>query len=334
MEKEHKQIIVTGAQPTGMFHLGNYLGAVKNWQRLQYDYECFFFIPNLHSMTCPPYVPAELRKTTYSLLAQYLACGLDPKVSHLFAQSEVIGHTELAWVLGCILPVGQLFRMTQFKAKSQDKDFVGSGLLYYPILMAADILLYNADCVPVGEDQKQHVELTRDLAQRFNQTFSETFVLPEPYIMKTCARVHSLQDPTKKMSKSDANKNGTILLFEPVDAIYKKIKSAVTDSGSGIFCSPEKPGITNLIEILAGITDRRVEDIEDLYKGYNYGDFKRCVAEAVIEHLKPMQKRYEELIKDQSYLRAILDEGKAFAQERANRMMSKVYRKVGMLQYG
>lgn len=328
---EEKKIIVTGAQPTGMFHLGNYLGAVKNWRQLQYDYECFFFIPNLHSMTCPPYVPAELRKRTYSILAQYLACGLDPKISHIFAQSSVIGHTELAWVFGCITPVGQLLRMTQFKSKSENKDFVGSGLLYYPILMAADILLYNADCVPVGEDQKQHVELTRDIAMRFNQAYSETFKLPEPYILKTCARVHSLQTPSKKMSKSDDNKKGTILLFEPVDEIYRKFKSAVTDSGSGIYCSEDKPGVTNLIEILAAITDRDIKIIEDTYRSYSYGDFKTVVAEAVVEHLKPMQARYQELMKDKDYLQSVLDEGQAFAQARASKMIAKVYRKVGML---
>lgn len=331
MKNNEKKVIVTGAQPTGMFHLGNYLGAVKNWRPLQHDYECFFFIPNLHSMTCPPYVPSELRKNTYSLLAQYLACGLDPKISHLFVQSEIVGHTELAWVLSCITPVGQLFRMTQFKAKSEDKDFVGSGLLFYPVLMAADILLYNADCVPVGEDQKQHVELTRDLALKFNQTYSDTFVLPEPYILKTCARVYSLQNPQKKMSKSDKDKKGTVLLFESVDEIRKKFKSAVTDSGSGIYCSEDKPGITNLIEILSAITDRSIHEVEEAYQNYNYGDFKNCVAEAVIEHLKPLQAMYFDLMKNQDYLCAVLEEGKRVAQERASRMMSKVYKKIGMI---
>ena len=326
-----KKVIVTGAQPTGMFHLGNYLGAVRNWCKLQKDFECFFFLPNLHSITCPPYNPSELRKNTYNMLAQYLACGLDPEGSCLFAQSDVIGHTELAWILGCITPVGQLFRMTQFKAKSDTKDFVGSGLLYYPILMAADILLYNADCVPVGEDQKQHVELTRDLAVKFNQTYSETFKLPEPYILKTCARVFSLQNPEKKMSKSDPNPKGVVFLFESEDEIRKKFKSAVTDSGSGIYCAPEKPGITNLIEVLAAITDQTIEAIEAQYGSYNYGDFKNCVAEAVIEHLKPLQARYVELVKDRSYLESILAAGKATAQARASKMMAKVYRKVGML---
>jgi tryptophanyl-tRNA synthetase len=331
MEEKQKKIIVTGAQPTGMFHLGNYLGAVKNWRTLQHDYECFFFIPNLHSITVPPYVPAELRKRTYSMLAQYLACGLDPESSHMFAQSSVVGHTELSWILGCLTPVGQLFRMTQFKSKSENNDFVGSGLLYYPILMAADILLYNADCVPVGEDQKQHVELTRDLAIKFNQTYSETFKVPEPYILKTCARVYSLQNPTKKMSKSDANKKGTVFLFESPEDIQKKFRSAVTDSGSGIYCDPEKPGITNLVEIFAAVTEQSIEAVENQYRSYDYGTFKNVVAEAVIEHLKPIQAKYAELMADQTYLQSVLDKGREFAQKCANRMMAKVYRKAGMI---
>lgn len=331
MEEKQRKVIVTGAQPTGMFHLGNYLGAVKNWRPLQRDYECFFFIPNLHSITVQPYVPADLRKRTYSLLAQYLACGLDPTASHMFTQSSVVGHTELTWILACLTPVGQLFRMTQFKAKSENHAFIGSGLLYYPILMAADILLYNADCVPVGEDQKQHVELTRDLAIKFNQTYSETFKIPEPYILKTCARVYSLQNPTKKMSKSDENKKGTVLLFESLDDIQKKFKAAVTDSGSGIYCDPSKPGITNLIEILAAITDQTIEAIEDQYRNYDYGTFKNVVSDAVIEHLKPLQAKYFDFMSDQNYLQSILDEGREIAQKYADRMMKKVYRKAGMV---
>lgn len=331
MEEKQRKVIVTGAQPTGMFHLGNYLGAVKNWRPLQHDYECFFFIPNLHSITVQPYVPADLRKRTYSLLAQYLACGLDPTVSHMFTQSSVVGHTELTWILACLTPVGQLFRMTQFKAKSENHAFIGSGLLYYPILMAADILLYNADCVPVGEDQKQHVELTRDLAIKFNQTYSETFKIPEPYILKTCARVYSLQNPTKKMSKSDENKKGTVLLFESLDDIQKKFKAAVTDSSSGVYCDPSKPGITNLIEILAAITDQTIEAIEDQYRNYDYGTFKNVVSDAVIEHLKPLQSKYFDFMSDQDYLQSILDEGREIAQKYADRMMKKVYRKAGMV---
>lgn len=331
MTTKDRKVIVTGAQPTGMFHLGNYLGTVRHWRKMQRDYECFFFLPNLHAITCPPYVPSELRKNTYRMLAQYLACGLDPDLCHIFAQSDVVGHTELAWALCCLAPVGQLFRMTQFKAKSENKDFVGGGLLYYPILMAADILLYNADCVPVGEDQKQHVELTRDLAQKFNQTYSETFKLPEPYILKACARVYSLQTPSKKMSKSDPNRKGAVFLFEPIDQIRKKIKSAVTDSGSGIYCAAEKPGITNLIEILATMTDQAVEAVEDQYGAMSYSDFKATVAEAVVEHLKPLQEKYKSLVDDIDYLKTVFEAGRAFAQERASKMMSKVYRKIGMI---
>ncbi|MDR0647231.1 MAG: tryptophan--tRNA ligase [Puniceicoccales bacterium] len=325
-----KKIIVTGAQPTGGFHLGNYLGAVKNWCSLQEDFECFFFIPNLHAITCPSYSPTELRHNTIQMLAQFMACGLDPKKSHMFIQSSITGHTELAWILGCLTPVGQLFRMTQFKAKSEQKDFVGSGLLYYPILMAADILLYNAHLVPVGEDQKQHVELARDLAVKFNQTYGATFNVPEPYILKTGARVYSLQEPTKKMSKSDPNQKGTIFIFEPIDGIRKKIRSAVTDSGMGITFSKNKPGIANLMDIFAALTGLTVETVEAEYGTHSYSDFKNCVAEAVIEHLKPLQACYFELLKDKEYLNAVLEDSKKVAQAHASRMMAKVYRRVGL----
>jgi tryptophanyl-tRNA synthetase len=325
-----KKIIVTGAQPTGGFHLGNYLGAVKNWCSLQDDFECFFFIPNLHAVTCPPYSPTELRHNTIQMLAQFMACGLDPGKSHMFIQSSITGHTELAWILSCLTPVGQLFRMTQFKAKSEQKDFVGGGLLYYPILMAADILLYNAHLVPVGEDQKQHVELARDLAIKFNQTYAATFNVPEPYILKTGARIYSLQEPTKKMSKSDPNQKGTIFIFEPIDCIRKKIRSAVTDSGTGITFSKDKPGIANLIDIFAALTGLTVETIEAEYGAYSYNDFKNCVAEAVIEHIKPVQERYLKLLKNREYLDSVLEESKKVVQTRASRTIAKVYRKVGL----
>ncbi|MDR0393348.1 MAG: tryptophan--tRNA ligase [Puniceicoccales bacterium] len=325
-----KKIIVTGAQPTGGFHLGNYLGAVKNWCSLQDDFECFFFIPNLHAITCPSYSPTELRRNTIQMLAQFMACGLDPQKSHMFIQSSITGHTELAWVLNCLTPVGQLFRMTQFKAKSEQKDFVGGGLLYYPVLMAADILLYNAHLVPVGEDQKQHVELARDLAIKFNQTYATIFNVPEPYILKTGARVYSLQEPTKKMSKSDPNRKGTIFIFEPIDCIRKKIRSAITDSGTGIIFSKDKPGIANLIDIFAALTGLTVETIETEYSAYSYNDFKNCVAEAVIEHVKPLQERYSKLLKNREYLNSVLEESKKVVQTHASRTMAKVYRKVGL----
>ena len=298
---------------------------------LQDDFECFFFLPNLHAITCPPYLPADLRRNTLSMLAQFIACGLDPKKSHMFVQSAVMGHTELAWILSTITPVGQLLRMTQFKSKSEDKDFVGCGLLYYPILMAADILLYNAKLVPVGEDQKQHLELTRDLAIKFNQTYSETFNVPEPYILTRGSRIHSLQDPTKKMSKSDPNEKGTIFLFEPIDRIRKKINSAVTDSGTHVQYSKEQAGISNLIDIFAALTDQAPADIVAQYEHHSYAKFKEVLADVVIEHIKPMQERYNALLKNKDYLEAVLKEGNQVAQARASRMMSKVYRKVGFI---
>lgn len=331
MNTKNKKVIVTGAQPTGEFHLGNYLGAIRNWRQLQDAYECFFFLADLHAITCP-YVPSELRGNTLKTLAQYLACGLDPEKSHLFIQSSVVGHTELAWVLACLTPLGQLFRMTQFKAKSEGKDYIGSGLLYYPVLMAADILLYNAHLVPVGEDQKQHLELARDLATKFNQTYSETFNIPEPYILETGARIYSLQEPTKKMSKSDPDTKGTIFLFEGLDQIRKKIKSAVTDSGQGIYRSEEKPGIANLMAILGALTNQSPENIEKAYGHYSYVAFKDCVAEAVVEHVKPLQDRYQALLNDKDYLTSVLEKGKAVAQERGKRLLGKVYRKVGFYQ--
>lgn len=331
-EQNNKPILLTGAQPTGMFHLGNYLGAVKNWCRLQYDYTCLFFIPNMHAITCPPYMPSVLRQHTLDMTAQYIACGLDPKSTSIFIQSSVIGHSELAWALACITPVGQLTRMTQYKAKSDAKSFVGSGLLYYPILMAADILLYNTKLVPVGEDQKQHLELARDLAIKFNQTYSETFNVPEPYILKEGSRVYSLQDPHKKMSKSDPNKKGTILIFESIDSIRQKVRSAVTDSGSGITYDPEnKPGISNLIDILAALTEHNTADIEAQYQSMNYGSFKDVVAETLIEHLKPIQARYLAIREDKELLKNVLCQGQETAQKLANRVLSKVYRKVGFL---
>ncbi len=232
-----KPVILTGAQPTGRLHLGNYLGAVRNWQAMQSDFECFFFITNQHAITLPK-VPAELRQNTYTCLAQYIACGLDPARSNLFVQSHVVGHNELAWILSCICPLGQLERMTQFKDKAKKQIAVNSGLLFYPVLMAADILLYNANVVPVGEDQKQHLELTRDLAEKFNATFSPTFNVPEPFIGAAGARIMSLQNPDAKMSKSDPNHLGTVDLVDPADLIRKKIMSAVTDSEGAIRFDP------------------------------------------------------------------------------------------------
>lgn len=326
---QQKPVILTGAQPTGRLHLGNYLGAVRNWSIMQDDYQCYYFITNQHAITLPK-VPAELRQNTYSCLAQYMACGIDPAKSTIFVQSHVLGHTELAWVLSCLCPLGQLERMTQFKDKAKKQISVNAGLLYYPVLMAADILLYNANVVPVGEDQKQHLELTRDLAEKFNATFSPTFNVPEPFIGKAGARVMSLQNPNSKMSKSDPNQSGVIELIEPADSVRKKIMSAVTDSDSCVRAdAANKPGITNLMSIYAAVTGKTNQQIEDDFAGKGYGDFKKSVADAVIATLDPVRNRYEELIKDKAYLDEVLKAGAATAQRTAYKTLAKVYRKVG-----
>ncbi len=326
---QQKPVILTGAQPTGRLHLGNYLGAVRNWSIMQDDYQCYYFITNQHAITLPK-VPAELRQNTYSCLAQYMACGIDPAKSTIFVQSHVLGHTELAWVLSCLCPLGQLERMTQFKDKAKKQISVNAGLLYYPVLMAADILLYNANVVPVGEDQKQHLELTRDLAEKFNATFSPTFNVPEPFIGKAGARVMSLQNPNAKMSKSDPNQSGVIELIEPADSVRKKIMSAVTDSDSCVRAdAANKPGITNLMSIYAAVTGKTNQQIEDDFAGKGYGDFKKSVADAVIATLDPVRNRYEELIKDKAYLDEVLKAGAAVAQRTAYKTLAKVYRKVG-----
>jgi len=333
MSDVEKPVILTCAQPTGQLHLGNYFGAVRNWVSFQEDYDCYFGIVDQHALTVP-YVPADLRASTYRTLALYMACGLDPERSHLFAQSHVTGHTELAWVLGCLCPLGQLERMTQFKDKSQreEKGFIGAGLLTYPVLMAADILLYNADRVPVGEDQKQHVELCRDLAIKFNATYSETFKVPSIDIPKVGARVMSLQDPTRKMSKSDPSQAGVIYLLDEPDVIRKKVRSAVTDSGSEVVAGPDKPGVTNLLSIMSASTGRSIRDLEAEFSGQQYGIFKEAVAEAVVTLLKPIQERYHKLAPDKNALNVVLKAGADAAQKRAYKLLAKVYRKVGFVE--
>lgn len=329
---KEKPLILTGAKPSGEMTLGNYLGAIKNWVAMQSDYNCFFPVVDMHAITVR-YVPAELRRRTQAFVGQYIACGLDPATAHIFVQSHVTGHAELSWVLSCLCPVGDLQRMTQFKDKSAKPGAsINSGLLFYPVLMAADILLYNADLVPVGEDQKQHLELARNLAQRFNSTYSETFKIPEPYIPKTGSRIMSLQNPEQKMSKTDENANDYILLLDPPDTIRKKILSAVTDSGSEVRAAADKPGITNLLNILSGVTDRPVADLENEYSSAGYGDFKKAVADAVIAKLEPVQLRYKELMDNKEYLGDVLKSGAEHAQVRARKMLSKVYRKVGFLE--
>lgn len=351
---EEKPVILTCAQPTGVLTLGNYLGAVKNWATLLDDYQCYFGIVDLHAITVR-YAPAELRKNTLSCVAQYIACGLDPERSNIFIQSHVIGHTELAWLLSCIAPIGDLQRMTQFKEKAAKLGFkmssektsndlvfthegsrqgasLNSGLLMYPVLMAADILLYNADTVPVGNDQKQHLELCRDLAQRFNSTYSETFKIPEPYIPKAGARIMSLQEPTQKMSKSDENQNATLYILDPPDVLRKKIMSAVTDSDSEIKAHANKPGISNLLQIHSALSGQSIAELETSFAGKGYGELKKEVADQVIAALEPVQKHYNELIQDKEYLNSVLKAGADTAQKRAYKLLSKVYRKAGFVE--
>ena len=343
---EAKKVLLTCAQPTGQLTIGNYLGAVKNWATMLEDYDCFFGVVDLHAITVD-YTPAELRKNTMSCVAQYIACGLDPERSKIFVQSHVTGHTELAWLLSCITPIGELQRMTQFKEKvakltpedggpadvaGTSKVSVNSGLMMYPVLMAADILLYNADAVPVGDDQKQHLELCRNLAQRFNHRYSDTFTIPEPFIPKAGARIKSLQDPERKMSKSDANQSATLYLLDEPKVLRKKIMSAVTDSGDEICAADNKPGVSNLLQIYSSMAGRSVEAIEDSLRGEGYGRLKAEVADAVISVLEPVQKRYKELIADSAYLDSVIKSGAEAAQRRAYKMLSKVYRKAGFVE--
>ncbi len=332
MSQGEKPLILTGAKPSGELTLGNYLGAIKNWAVMLEEYECFFPIVDLHAITVH-YVPAELRRRTYQCLAQYLACGLDPERSHIFLQSHVTGHTELSWVLSCLTPVGDLHRMTQFKEKSSVPGAsVNAGLLYYPVLMAADILLYNADRVPVGEDQKQHLELARNLAQRFNHTYSDTFKIPEPFIGKTGARIMSLQDPLRKMSKSEDSPGDAILLPDPPEVIRKKILSAVTDSGREVRRGDDKPGISNLLNIFSAVTGRAVEELEKEFAGTGYGAFKNALADSVIAELEPVQDRYRRIIEDKTLMHRVLKEGAEAAQARAYRTLAKVSRKAGFIE--
>lgn len=333
MNPIEKKVILTCAQPTGQLHLGNYYGAIRVWASMIDEFNCFFGIVDQHAITLP-YVPAELRQATYRNLALYIACGLDPKKCHLFCQSHIIGHTELAWILGCLCPLGQLERMTQFKDKSQRENtgFIGSGLLNYPVLMAADILLYNADRVPVGEDQKQHVELCRDLAIKFNHTYSDTFRVPEVYIPQTGARIKSLQDPGKKMSKSDPNQSGCVYLLDSPEVIRKKIRSAVTDSGAEIRVDPEnKAGITNLLQLYCAATGMSLSEAEAQFSGIQYGQFKDAVADAIIAELTPVQNRYQEIADDRKYLDSVFKAGADVAQARAFKILNKVYRKAGFV---
>ena len=297
-----KKVLFSGMQATGNLTLGNYLGALKNWVGLCDEYECFYSVVDMHSITVRQ-DPATLRKRARTLLMIYIAAGIDPEKNCLYYQSHVSGHAELAWILNCYTQFGELSRMTQFKDKSQKHaDNINVGLFAYPSLMAADILLYQADLVPVGADQKQHLELARNIAERFNNAYSPTFTNPDPYIPKTGARIMSLQDPTRKMSKSDENQNGWVAVLDDPDTIMKKFKRAITDSEGGVYVGEGKDGVNNLIGIYSCVTGKTAEQVADEFQGKGYGDFKVAVGEAVIETLRPIQKRFAELMKDKDYL--------------------------------
>lgn len=323
------ETIFSGIQPSGTLTLGNYLGAIKQFVELQDEYQCYFCIVDEHAITVPQ-DRLELRKNIRSLAALYLASGLDPKKATLFIQSEVPAHTQLGWILQSISYVGELERMTQYKDKSHGKEAVSSALLTYPALMAADILLYQSNLVPVGDDQKQHLELTRDLAQRFNNRFNDIFTIPEIRIPKVGARIMSLQEPTKKMSKSDENIKGFISMLDEPKKIEKKIKSAVTDSeGIVKFDKENKPGISNLLTIYSSCTGESIADLEKKYEGKGYGIFKQDVADAVVNLLQPIQERYAELIASEE-LDIILDEGAANASQVANKTIAKAKKAMGL----
>lgn len=327
-----KEIIFSGVQPSGGLTIGNYIGAIRNWVKLQDEYDCFFSIVDLHAITVPQ-VPKDLRKRTLDVLAIYLAAGIDPEKSNIFIQSHVPEHTQLTWVLNSISYIGQLNRMTQFKEKSQKSDEnLNAALLTYPVLMAADILLYQSNLVPVGDDQKQHLELSRDLAERFNNRYSPTFEIPEPFIMKSGARIMSLQDPTKKMSKSDKDENGYIALLDDEQTIIRKIKRAVTDSVGEINYSDEQLGIKNLIDIYSAFSGEDINSIVEKYNGKGYGDFKNDLIEVLLGFLLPFQERYNNIRNDSEYMEKIYRDGSAKASYIASKTLRKVYKKVGFIE--
>lgn len=328
MEHE-KKTIFSATQPSGRITLGNYLGALRNWVALQDDYNAIYCVADEHAITVRQ-DPAALRRQSLELYAQFIACGLDPEKSIIFIQSHVPQHAELAWVLNCYTMFGELSRMTQFKDKSASHaDNVNAGLFTYPSLMAADILLYQADLVPVGEDQRQHVEITRNIAQRFNGIYGDVFTMPEAYIPKVAARVMSLSEPEKKMSKSSPNENSFVLVMDKPEAIMRKFKRAITDSEGGIYRSPEKPGVTNFIEIYSAVTGMTPEAVENEFNGKGYGVFKPAVGEAVVEALRPIREETERLLGDKGYLETLYRQGAEKAAALANRTLRKVHKKVG-----
>ena len=328
-----KKTLLSGIQPSGNLHLGNYLGAVKNWAALPDEFNCFYFMADLHTLTVRQN-PAELRRRSTTQLAQYIACGLDPEKNVLFLQSHVHEHAELGWILNCYTMFGELSRMTQFKDKcAKNADNINGGLFTYPSLMAADILLYQADYVPVGEDQKQHCELTRDIANRFNNLYGETFKVPEPYIPRVGARIMSLGNPTSKMSKSDPA--GCVFLMDSPEEISRKFKRAITDSDTErcVRYDPEnKPGVANLMNIYASVTGKSFDEIESEFAGKGYGVFKPAVGDAVIETLRPIREEAERILADKAYLKQVYTDGAMKASSVARKTLRKVYKRVGLVE--
>lgn len=326
-----KPLVLSGSTPSsGYLTIGNYIGAITQWVRMQQDFNSYFMVANLHALTAFQ-EPGVLRERTESFYAQYLALGLDPDRSTIFVQSQVPEHAELHWVLSCIAPLGNLQRMTQFKEKSANQKQVLAGILMYPVLMAADILLYRADFVPVGEDQKQHLELTRDLVEYFRGKFADVFVMPKPLIPEKGARIMSLADPEKKMSKSDPDAGGSVYILDEPKTIEKKFKKAVTDSGSRVAYNPENKGIANLMTIYSVFTGKDMAAIEAEFEGKLYGHLKLAVSESVIERLRPVQKRHAELMSDRTHLRSLMAAGAERARSRARTTLERVYEAVGVL---
>lgn len=324
-----KKSLFSGMQATGSLTLGNYLGALKNWVELEDEYETFYCVVDMHSITVRQ-DPAELRKKARALLTLYIAAGLNPDKNCIYYQSHVSAHAELSWILNCFTYMGELNRMTQFKDKSvKHADNINAGLFTYPVLMASDILLFQSDVVPVGSDQKQHLEITRDIAERFNSIYGDVFTIPEPYIGKVGARIMSLQEPTKKMSKSDENPNASIYLMDDPDAIIRKFKRAVTDSDNEILYSEEKPGIRNLIDIYGAVTGKTVAETEKEFASTGYGDFKLAVGEAVVDMLKPIQTRFAELGKNKEHIDGIIKTNAEKAGYYASKTLRKVQKKIG-----
>ena len=324
-----KKVLFSGMQATGNLTLGNYLGALKNWVTLSDEYECFYSVVDMHSITVRQ-DPATLRKRARALLTLYIAAGLDPEKNCIYYQSHVSGHAELAWILNCLTYMGELNRLTQFKDKAaKHADNINAGLFTYPVLMAADILLFQSDVVPVGIDQMQHLELTRDIAQRFNAIYGDVFTVPEAYIGKVGAKIMSLQDPSKKMSKSDENPNASIYLMDDPDSIMRKCKRAVTDSEAQICYRDEQPGVKNLIDIYSACTNQTPQEVEKEFDGKGYGDFKMAVGEAVISVLRPLQEEVERLTKDKAYIDGVIKNNAEKANYFAQKTLRKVQKKVG-----